>query len=132
MKRVLLDTNAYTRLLTGDQEVLKALANAECVYVPVVVIGELLAGFKGGAREQQNRKLLDEFLERETVLMLPVTIKTAEVFAELMHRLKKAGNPIPINDVWIAAQAVEAGAFLVTYDKHFSSIAGLLLWNAAS
>ncbi len=130
MKKIALDTNAYTRLLAGSREVLTVLSDAECVYLPVVVIGELLAGFKGGAREHQNRKLLDEFLERETVLMLPATIKTAEIFAEVMHRLKKAGKPIPINDIWIAAQAMESGAFLVTYDKHFENIAGLLLWNA--
>jgi len=129
MKKIVIDTNAYTRLLAGDQEILKVLAQAESVYLPVFVMGELLAGFRGGTRESENRKLLDDFLGREIVLLVPATMKTAEIFAELKHRLKKAGKPIPINDVWIAAQAMETGAFLVTYDKHFKQITGLLLWN---
>jgi len=130
VKRVLLDTNAYTALLAGDEVVLDALANADRVLMSSVVLGELYAGFRGGSREQENRKLLNDFLRRPTVLTVDVTSATAEIFGVIKHQLKVAGTPIPINDVWIAAHAVETGSWLLTYDHHFARIAGLLLWDS--
>lgn len=128
MKKILLDTNAYARLLAGDETVLDAIADAEVVYLSVFVLGELYAGFRGGAREADNRRRLRDFMRRSSVHILPASEQTAEVFGDLHHRLKSAGTPIPLNDLWIAAQAVEAGAFVVSYDEHFSVIPGLLLW----
>ncbi len=128
MKKVLLDTNAYARLLLGDERVLDVLGNADAVYVSAVVLGELYAGFKGGAREADNHRRLQEFLRKDTVHIMPVTQHTASVFGEIKHNLKRAGTPTPINDVWIAAHAVEAGAYLITFDQHFLRVPGLLLW----
>ena len=129
MKKVLLDTNAYTALRRGDESILDAMGQAETVFMSAIVLGELHAGFKGGSKESLNRKELDEFNRRPTVRILHVTQETAEIFGTIKHRLKTAGTPIPINDVWIAAQATEAGAFLVTYDAHFATVQGLLLWQ---
>lgn len=129
MKKVLLDTNAYTALRRGDEEILDVLGRAETVFMSAIVLGELHAGFRGGRKAAQNRKELEEFNSRPTVRIPHVTQETAEVFGAIKHRLKAAGTPIPINDVWIAAQATEAGAFLVTHDEHFNKIAGLLLWR---
>ncbi len=129
MKTVLLDTNAYTALLAGDEFVLEALACAERVLISVVVLGELHAGFKGGSRERDNLKLLEEFLGRPAVRTIDVTRSTAEIFAVVKQQLRKAGTPIPINDVWIAAHVIETGSWLVTYDHHFTSVPGILLWD---
>ena len=129
MKKVLLDTNAYTALRRGDEAVLDVLGRADTVFMSAIVLGELHAGFKGGSREAENRKELDEFNSRPTVRILHVTQETAEVFGTIKHRLKRAGTPIPINDVWIAAQATENGAYLVTYNEHFANVPGLLLWQ---
>ena len=129
MKKVLLDTNAYTALRRGDEAVLDVLGRADTVYMSAIVLGELHAGFKGGSQEARNRKQLEEFNSRPTVRILHVTQETAEVFGTVKHRLKTAGTPIPINDVWIAAQATENGAYLVTYDEHFNSVPGILLWQ---
>jgi tRNA(fMet)-specific endonuclease VapC len=129
MKKVLLDINAYTALRRGDETILDVLGRAETVYMSAIVLGELHAGFKGGSKEARNRKELDEFTARPTVRILHVTQETAEIFGTIKHRLKTAGTPIPINDVWIAAQATEAGAHLVTYDEHFTAVPGLLLWQ---
>jgi tRNA(fMet)-specific endonuclease VapC len=96
----------------------------------VIVLGELFAGFRGGAREQENHRQLDEFLRRAPVRTLEVTRATAEVFGALKQQLKAGGTPIPTNDVWIAAHSVEVGAWLVTYDRHFLPVHGLLLWDA--
>ena len=130
MKKILVDTSGYTRLLAGDTVVLDALADAEIVYLSVFVLGELYAGFRGGTRETENRKQLRNFMERGSVHILPASEQTAEVFGALHHHLKKAGTPIPMNDLWIAAHAVETGAFVVTYDEHFARVPGLLLWPA--
>ncbi len=129
MKKVLLDTNAYTALRLGDEAVLDVLGRAETVFMSAIVLGELHAGFKGGSREAANRGELEEFNRRPTVRILHVTQETAEIFGTVKHRLKAAGSPIPINDVWIAAQATETGSFLVTYDEHFTTVPGLLLWQ---
>jgi tRNA(fMet)-specific endonuclease VapC len=129
MKSVVLDTNAYTALLVGDELVLDAVASADLVLMSAVVLGELYAGFKGGRQEQDNARVLEDFLRRPAVRIIDVTRATAEVFGVVKHQLRQAGTPIPINDVWIAAHALESGSWLVTYDRHFVKIAGLLLWS---
>ena len=63
------------------------------------------------------------------MLTLDVTRATAEVFGVVKNQLKQAGTPIPINDVWIAAHAIETGSWLVTFDRHFTLIPGVLLWD---
>jgi tRNA(fMet)-specific endonuclease VapC len=130
MKKILLDTNAYSRLRCGSEEVLEALSHADLVYLSVFVLGELYAGFKAGSKEAANRELLERFLSRPTVRILPATRETAEVFAEIKHSLKRAGTPVPLNDVWIAAHAIETGSVLATFDAHFTQIAGLRLWDS--
>ncbi len=129
MRTVLLDTNAYTALLAGNEAVLDALAEAETVYVSTIVLGELYAGFKGGRREQENNRLLEAFLRRSTVRTLDVSKETAEIFGTVKNTLKTAGTPIPLNDVWISAHALEAGGWLITFDRHFRRVPGLLLWR---
>lgn len=129
MKKVLLDTNAYVALLRGDQAILDTLGRADIIFMSAIVLGELHAGFKGGRKEAANRKDLDVFISRPTVRITHITQETAEIFGSIKHRLKEAGTPLPINDVWIAAQATEQGAFLISYDKHFTKIPGLLLWT---
>jgi tRNA(fMet)-specific endonuclease VapC len=131
MNKILLDTNAYTKLLGGDGMVLDALGAADTVYVSVVVVAELLTGFKGGSKEKKNLALLNDFLSKPTVKILNATYETAEAFSFIKHGLKRAGTPIPINDVWVAAHALETGSTLVTFDRHFKAVAGLRMWNSA-
>jgi tRNA(fMet)-specific endonuclease VapC len=107
MKKILLDTNAYSALLAGNQDVLARLAESEQVLLSVVVLGELFCGFKGGPRERENRELLADFLRRPPVRVVEISMSTAEIFAQVKDRLRKAGRPIPLNDIWIAAQALE-------------------------
>jgi tRNA(fMet)-specific endonuclease VapC len=129
VKKILLDTNAYTRLLSGDKSVLGALGQADTVYMSVIVLGELFAGFRAGKRERKNRGLLDDFLTRPTVKILNVTQETAEVFGSVKQGLKARGKPVPINDAWIAAHALETGSTLLTSDEHFEAVPGLRRWE---
>ena len=129
MKKIVLDTNAYTRLLAGDEDVLDVIGTAETLYMSIFVIGELYAGFAGGTKERGNKDTLNRFLLKPSVKILNATCETAEVFGLVKQDLKKAGTPLPINDVWIAAHALETGSILVTYDGHFKKIAGLRRWD---
>lgn len=129
MSKILLDTNCYTAFLAGDHHVLQVLTEAQTAFMSIFVLGELYAGFKGGTREKENRHILGKFLKKPSVVTLNASIETAKLFGIVKDILKKADSPIPINDVWIAAHALESGAELVTYDKHFLNIPGLRLWD---
>ena len=129
MKKILLDTNAYSALLKGDEMVLNTIGGADMVFLSVIVLGELYAGFCGGIKEIENRKRLNDFLSKSTVRILLVSKETAEIFGSVKQQLKAAGTPIPINDLWIAAHAMENGARLISYDRHFKHIPGVLLWS---
>lgn len=127
--KVLLDTNGYRALRDGDASVLETIEEAQVVYVSTIVLGEILVGFALGNREQKNRKILSLFLEQPTVRLLPVTKTTADFYAQVKVGLQKKGKPIPLNDVWIAAQAMETGSTLLTFDQHFEHVGGLKLWQ---
>ena len=128
MNRILLDTNAYTAFLTGDERVLNALTEAETAFLSAIVIGELYAGFCGGNRLKENKALLARFLQKSNVRVLDVTAETGEVFGQIKNALQKAGTPIPLNDVWLAAQAMETGSVIVSSDAHFDHVSGLRRW----
>ena len=129
MKKIILDSNAYTRLLAGDEKVLDVVASTETVFMSIFVLGELHAGFLGGSKERENRDVLKRFLLKPSVKILNATLETAEVFGSIKNTLRRAGTPLPINDVWIAAHGVEAGSTIVTYDTHFKQVPGLRLWD---
>lgn len=129
MKKILLDTNAYSNFLRGDQRIFDAIGVSDIIFFSVIVLGELFAGFKGGAKETENKNYLKRFIENPSVEIIPASEETAAIFGDIKHSLKSAGTPIPMNDVWIAAQAFETGSVLVTYDAHFKNIPGLRLWD---
>jgi len=129
MKKMVLDTNAYARLLTGNTDVLTAVASAELIYMSIFVLGELYAGFAGGVKQRENKVILNRFLSKPSVKILHATSETAEIFGVLKNDLKQFGTPLPINDVWIAAHAIETGSVIVTFDQHFRKISGIRLWD---
>ena len=129
MKKIVLDTNAYTRLLIGEEDVLDIIGTADTIYMSIFVLGELYAGFAGGRKERENKETLNRFLLKPTAKILNATAETAEVFGKVKQNLKKAGTPLPINDVWIAAHAIETGSTIITCDSHFKNVAGLRLWD---
>lgn len=126
MKR-LLDTNAYVELLKGNADVVNLVRSAEQLVFSMVVVGELLFGFRNGSRYEKNLALLDEFLNQPWVELQLVTRTTADRFGRIAAALRKAGTPIPTNDIWIAAHAFETGAELISFDRHFGSVRGLPL-----
>ena len=125
MRPVLLDTNAYAAFMLGAAEVVEVVAHAEMILLSSVVLGELLGGFAAGAREPKNRAELTRFLDSPRVEVVAVTARTADHYALVYVGLRRKGQPIPSNDLWIAASALEHGAALLTRDAHFSLIDGL-------
>jgi tRNA(fMet)-specific endonuclease VapC len=126
VKRILFDTNAYAAFKRGDPGATEVIRLADRIGMNAVVLGELLAGFAGGSHEERNRRELAEFLGSPRVEMLPLSSSTAEHYAGVFQLLRRKGRPIPTNDLWIAASALEHGYAVYTHDEHFRAIEGLV------
>lgn len=129
MKQILLDTNAYVAFKRGAQEALEIIQGVEAIGISTIVLGELLSGFSAGRREAENRRGLDAFLESARVTVLAVDEETADCYSRVYRGLKRKGKPIPTNDLWIAATALQHGAALFSYDKHFAAVDGVIVVN---
>ena len=123
--RVLLDSNAYSRLMRGDDQTAAVVRDATEILMSAVVIGELLYGFRNGSRFERNAADLRSFLDNLYVSLVPVGSTTADRYSRIAAALRAKGNPIPTNDVWIAAHAMETGADLVSADRHFEAVDGI-------
>jgi len=123
--KILLDTNAYEAFKRADKSALEILSQAETIGINSVVLGELQAGFAGGSRESKNLAELNQFLQTPRIKLLPIDQTTAKYYAVVYKQLKSKGRPIPTNDMWIAASALQYGLALFTYDKHFSHLDNL-------
>ena len=124
--RILLDSSAYSAFMRGSHEVRELIHAAEEVLFSAVVVGELLFGFRRGAYFEQNLAELRSFLARPYASFVPVGPVTADRYSRVMTALKAKGRPIPTNDVWIAAHAMETGADLVSSDQHFEHFDGIV------
>jgi len=124
--RVALDTNRLTDLFQGDAELADRLGECDEVWLPLVVLAEIKAGFYGGTQQHRNEVLLQSFLAKPTVGVLLPERETAEHYARLFVQLKRAGTPIPDNDLWIAALVLEHDLQLITRDQHFERVPQLL------
>jgi tRNA(fMet)-specific endonuclease VapC len=120
--RVLVDTSAYSAFMRGHDETKAALQAADEIFVNSIVLGELRAGFIKGQRRRRNENELSRFLASPRVNILDVTDETAERYAVILNSLWQAGTPIPTNDIWIAASAMEHGLELLTTDEHYQKV----------
>lgn len=123
MSRYCLDTSAYSHFQRGEPQVVELLDRADWVGVPAVVLGELWTGFLLGSRAEANRAALQRFLAHPAVEELPVDHDTARIYAEIVVAQRRAGIPLPSNDLWVAAAAARSGAPVLSYDGHFREVA---------
>ena len=123
--KVLLDTNLVIALFAGEPEVLARLQQQSAVFLSVPVLGELRYGAVASTRVEQNLRKLDQLAHAVPVLICDE--RTADFYARTKAGLRSKGRPIPENDVWIAAIALQHGLTLVTRDSHFEYVAGLNL-----
>lgn len=126
MNRVLLDTSAYAAFMRGHPETVRIVREAEEIHLSSVVLGEMLAGFMSGTRTARNRAELARFLESPRVNLIDVDEETAERYAVIFTSLKQAGTPVPTNDLWTAASAMQHGLRLLTLDTRFRKIPQIL------
>jgi tRNA(fMet)-specific endonuclease VapC len=118
----MLDTSAYSAFMKGHAEVKLALQKADEIVLNPVILGELRAGFRAGNRFRKNERELQIFSSSPRVRFIDITQETAERYAVIVHFLRKAGTPIPTNDIWIAASAMEHGLRVVTTDLHYQKV----------
>ena len=123
--RILLDSNAYSSLMRGEERTAEVVRDATEILMSAVVIGELLYGFRSGSRFERNAADLRSFLNNPYVSFVPVGPVTADRYSRIAAALRAKGSPIPSNDVWIAAHAMETGADLVSADRHFEAVDGI-------
>lgn len=128
MKRVLIDTNIYIEAMFGNPEIVQKLQKVDMIGLSAISIGELLAGFKIREKQSEQVSQFEEFLDSPRVELCSVTYSTADFYSEIYLNLRKAGTPIPTNDIWIAATALEHGFRIFTIDKHFQNIVGLAFY----
>jgi tRNA(fMet)-specific endonuclease VapC len=117
-----IDTNRYTDFQRGDAAVVHTLEHAAGVYLSIFVLAELRAGFVRGTRALANEQLLSEFLRRPGVSILLPDEPTTHHYAVLYRQLRQQATPIPTNDIWIAALALQHGHTLFTRDAHFDHL----------
>ena len=119
----LLDSNIVVAIFRPEPEVVTKAGNAKAVYLPVIVIGELYFGALKSQKITQNITRLEKFMDKTHIL--DCNKETAREFGKIKHLLIKAGTPIPENDIWIAAIAMQHKLTLVSRDKHFKNVDGL-------
>lgn len=124
--RILIDTNRYTDFANKDPETVARFLEADELVVPFVVLAELRAGFRSGNRSRRNEEVLVRFLANAKVRTLYPDERTTHVYADLFARLRHQGTPIPANDIWIAALAIQHSLPLYTRDRHFANLSGLM------
>jgi tRNA(fMet)-specific endonuclease VapC len=122
--RLLIDTNRYSDMIRGDRDVGSRFASAAELWMPIIVLGELLAGFAHGRDRRSNESKLRRFLHKPATGLL--LLATAG-FSDVSNELRKQGRKIPTNDIWIAALAIQHDLTLDTRDQHFQQVAGLKL-----
>ena len=122
INRILLDTSAYSAFLRGHAGVKLAIQQAGEIFLNPIVVGELLAGFAMGNHERKNKTILHEFFSSLRVKFIGMDEETSERYAVITNHLRKQGAPIPSNDLWIAASAMQYGLKVLTTDSHYLKV----------
>lgn len=120
---MIFDTNALSAFLLADRALLAVVPVSVVIRLPVIVLGEYRFGLLKSRERVKLGRLLDEF--QKVVEVLPVDEMTVHPYAEIREQLHKAVRPIPQNDTWIAALAVQHQLPILTKDRHFETIAGV-------
>jgi tRNA(fMet)-specific endonuclease VapC len=121
--KFILDSNVIIDFFRGNNNLLQLLETSKSVYFPAIVLGELIFGAQNSLNTAKHLSQVDDFISKISILNIDAS--TAVFYGKIKFQLKKDGKPIPENDIWIAAIAVQYKTELVTNDKHFKNIKSL-------
>ena len=119
---IAIDTNRYRDFVDAVPEAVTVFQTAPKIWVPLVVVAELRAGFAVGTHGFANQRVFEQFLHRPRVSVLVPTMETSHHYANLYRQLRAAGTPIPTKDLWIAAMVVQHDLTLFSRDAHFDAV----------
>jgi tRNA(fMet)-specific endonuclease VapC len=119
---IAIDTNRYVDFARGLADAVRRFRAADRILVPLIVLGELRAGFLGGSRAPENEANLVRFLNSPRVDVLLPDEDTTQYYGQLFHQLRRQGTPIPTNDIWIAALVAQHQLHLCARDAHFDHL----------
>ena len=126
-KKIIIDTSAYSAFIMGNANIKRSLDKSDEIFINPIILGELLNGFIMGKYENKNRNILNDFLASPRVDILNIDGDTSERYAAILKFLYEKGMPIPTNDIWIAATAMQFGLKVLTLDKHFLKLPQILI-----
>lgn len=127
MTRLLIDTSAYSGFKRGVGAIVEAMRDADRLFMSGIVLGELRAGFAAGDRQARNEAELRAFTILPRVEMVGVDEGTSVYYAAIYASLRRAGTPVPSNDLWIAATAMQHGLIVLTRDAHFRLVSQIVV-----
>lgn len=125
--KYLLDSNVVIALFSGDLSVIEHINKSFVVFLPAIALGELYYGAFNSSKQQTNIDRIDQF--RTHISILDCDEQTAKFYGQIKKGLKDHGAPIPENDIWIAAIALQYSLTIATRDSHFNYVAGLAIEN---
>lgn len=120
---MILDTNAVSAILTGEDSLRAIIERAPALFLPVICLGEYRYGISGSSRREEITSSFETLLR--SVSLVSIDADIADEYACLRRELRDAGTPIPENDVWIAAVTRHLQLPLVSRDAHFDRIRGV-------
>lgn len=119
----LIDSNAIIDYLRGSNNSLIDLIKDKKVSVPVIVVGELYFGAENSSQIKKHISKIEQFIINMNIMN--IDFETSKIYGTVRAKLKKLGKPIPENDIWIAAIALQNDCVLITKDRHFKNIKNL-------
>lgn len=119
---IALDTNAYSSFMRGDPARVQVIRFARQIHLPLIVLGELRAGFAAGSQKSTNAANLNRFLNSPRVSILLPDEQTTHHYGQVYLQLRRKGAAIPTNDLWIAALVIQHSLILCTSDAHFGHL----------
>lgn len=125
--RIMVDTSAYAAFLRGHPEIKLSLQQADEIFLNPVILGEMIAGFLMGKNEKKNRAIMQDFLSSSRVGIIEIDEETSERYAVIVSYLRRKGTPIPTNDLWIAASAMQHGLKVLTTDQHYLEVSQIVV-----
>ena len=125
--KLVIDSNAYIAYRAENNKIVKIIDKAELLFLPAPVLGELLFGAKNSDNAKDNEQILNEFLTQS--VFIPIDESISRKYASIRIQLKKSCQPIPENDILVAASSIKHNVPILTNDNHFNYISGLKVIN---